>query len=298
MKIAMTALAVLLMAPAGVALAAPGDRERVQFEDRAERPRREFRERREAPQARRAPEAAQAPEAPQAPRASEGPRRGGGEGRRAEGRRGGDRRSVEGQVVGRPGLWVDDDGDNSADRSDADRFDREDRQEARDARRWQDGNREDARRRQGQGGLGVRDPDRDPRTWEGRGDRNDGRRDWRDRWDRTDRDRWGRHDRDRDRRRGNRPYWSQGRYAFSYHSPRRYRGGHWRAPSGFYIRSWSFGDYLPWGWYGDSYRLDDWWAYGLPWPPPGYDWVRVGPDVLLVDRFSGRIVQVVRMVFW
>ena len=41
----------------------------------------------------------------------------------------------------------------------------------------------------------------------------------------------------------------------------------------------------------------DWWSYGLPEPPYGYDWVRVGPDALLVD-YSGRIVQVVRAVFW
>ena len=33
-------------------------------------------------------------------------------------------------------------------------------------------------------------------------------------------------------------------------------------------------------------------------PPPGFDWVRSGPDALLIDQFSGRIVQVVRNVFW
>jgi len=148
---------------------------------------------------------------------------------------------------------------------------------------------------------GWRDNDRDRR---GSGDRAragrwDGdRRGWDNRWSRADRDRWDRNDRDRDRRRGDRPYWSQGRYPFSYSSARRYRGPAWVAPPGFYFRTWSMGDYLPWGWYGPNYRLDDWWDYGLPWPPPGFDWVRNGPDVLLVDRFSGRIVQVVRMVFW
>ena len=50
--------------------------------------------------------------------------------------------------------------------------------------------------------------------------------------------------------------------------------------------------------FGPSYRLNDWWSYGLPWPPPGYDWVRIGDDALLIDRFSGRVVQVVRNLFW
>jgi Ni/Co efflux regulator RcnB len=180
---------------------------------------------------------------------------------------------------------VDDDGDDTSNLSSADRADREDRREAREARRWSNG------------GWPVAGPADQGRPDRDRADRRDGR-DWNGRWDRNDRDRWDRHDRDRDRRRGDHPYWSRGRYPFSYHSDRRYRGRVWVAPPGFYVRSWSYGDYLPWGWYGPSYRLDDWMAYGLPWPPPGYDWVRVGPDVLLVDRFTGRIVQVVRMVFW
>jgi Ni/Co efflux regulator RcnB len=33
-------------------------------------------------------------------------------------------------------------------------------------------------------------------------------------------------------------------------------------------------------------------------PPIGYVWVRVGHDALLVDEFNGRVVQVVRYVFW
>lgn len=72
----------------------------------------------------------------------------------------------------------------------------------------------------------------------------------------------------------------------------------WRAPSGYYVRAWRYNEVLPRGWYGPEYRLMDWWRYDLPEPPYGYDWVRVGPDVLLVDGFNGRIVQVVRAVFW
>ena len=64
------------------------------------------------------------------------------------------------------------------------------------------------------------------------------------------------------------------------------------------MRSWGFGDYLPHGWYGQSEWLLDPWTYDLPLPPPGFDWVRVGDDAVLIDRFNGRVIQVVRYLFW
>ena len=67
---------------------------------------------------------------------------------------------------------------------------------------------------------------------------------------------------------------------------------------GFYVHVWNFGDYLPRGWYASNYRILDWWTYDLPVPPPGYAWVRVGDDALLIDEFNGRVIQVVRYVFW
>jgi Ni/Co efflux regulator RcnB len=78
----------------------------------------------------------------------------------------------------------------------------------------------------------------------------------------------------------------------------RFHAGAYRAPYGYYVRAWGFGDFLPRGWFGQSYWLGDFIDYGLPYPPPGYQWVRVGPDALMVDRFTGRIVQVVRGIFW
>jgi Ni/Co efflux regulator RcnB len=64
------------------------------------------------------------------------------------------------------------------------------------------------------------------------------------------------------------------------------------------VRSWQFGDFLPGGWFADPYWINDFNDYDLPYPPPGYEWVRVGPDALMVDRYTGRIVQVVRGIFW
>uniref|UniRef100_UPI0037C825BC RcnB family protein n=1 Tax=Phenylobacterium sp. TaxID=1871053 RepID=UPI0037C825BC len=118
-----------------------------------------------------------------------------------------------------------------------------------------------------------------------------GRGDDRRSWDRGDN---GRHRGDRYDR-GQR--WERGRYPSVYFSPYRYRYA-WRPPSGYYAYNWSFGDFLPRNWYGSGSWLSDPWRYDLPWPPPGYEWVRVGYDALLVDEYTGRVVQVVRNIFW
>jgi Ni/Co efflux regulator RcnB len=139
------------------------------------------------------------------------------------------------------------------------------------------------------------DGNRDGRRWDGDrngavrpdGDRN--RYDGRNGGDRRD---WDRHD-DRGR-----PHWQQGRYPQVYRSQQRYRYGYYRPPIGFYSHNWAFGEFLPRGWYGPDYLLDNWWDYDLPYPPPGYDWVRVGDDALLIDSYTGRVVQVVRYLFW
>jgi Ni/Co efflux regulator RcnB len=108
----------------------------------------------------------------------------------------------------------------------------------------------------------------------------------------------GRWDRDRRGPPPNWQHWERGRFPPVYASSHRYRVDPYRRPYGFFVRSWAFGDFLPRGWYGPGYWIDDFYDYDLPWPPPGYHWVRVGPDVLLVDDYTGRIVQVVRDLFW
>jgi Ni/Co efflux regulator RcnB len=93
-------------------------------------------------------------------------------------------------------------------------------------------------------------------------------------------------------------HWERGRLPPVFWSQSRYRLGAYRAPYGYYVRDWGYGDFLPRGWYGDSYFLGDFLDFDLPYPPPGYEWVRVGGDAIMVDRFTGRIVQVVRGIFW
>jgi hypothetical protein len=152
-----------------------------------------------------------------------------------------------------------------------------------------------------QGGYDRRgDANRDGRRWNG--DRNGGDRYDSDRRRYGDRNDWNRNDWNRngwDRRddRG-RPHWQQGRYPPVYRSHQRYRYGYYNPPVGFYTRSWAFGEILPRSWYGPDYLLNDWWSYDLPYPPPGYDWVRVGDDALLIDSYTGRVVQVVQDIFW
>jgi len=143
----------------------------------------------------------------------------------------------------------------------------------------------------GRGGGG-----RDWRGDDGRADRGGDRR-GDDR--RGDDRRWGDNrwndGRDRDRER---PRYDRRSYPSVWRTPQRYRAGPYRPPSGWYARSWGYGQIIPRGWYGSQYRLMDWWSYGLPIPPIGYAWVRVGDDALLVDEYSGRVVQVVYDLFW
>ncbi|MFI4974566.1 MAG: RcnB family protein, partial [Caulobacterales bacterium] len=68
-------------------------------------------------------------------------------------------------------------------------------------------------------------------------------------------------------------------------------------PQGWYYENWAYGDYLPWGWFGPSYYLD-WNYYGLPPAPAGCEWVREGPDAVLVDVYTGQVLSVYHGLFY
>jgi Ni/Co efflux regulator RcnB len=128
--------------------------------------------------------------------------------------------------------------------------------------------------------------DRDGRDWRG-GDR-DGR-DWR----RGDRD--GRRDWNRDWRRDRRYDWSSWRgrnrsiFRLSrYYSPYRNWG----------YNRFSIGFFLPSLFYSQRYWVGDPWQYRLPHAPPGTQWVRYYNDVLLVDTWTGEVVDVIYDFFW
>jgi Ni/Co efflux regulator RcnB len=73
--------------------------------------------------------------------------------------------------------------------------------------------------------------------------------------------------------------------------------GTWASPPGFYLHHWGYGDRLPWGWYTQPYWIGDYADYELTAPPQGYEWIRVGPDAVLVDLTDGTVVQTVYGAF-
>ncbi len=115
-----------------------------------------------------------------------------------------------------------------------------------------------------------------------RGDRSGDNRNWQG-------DRGGRQDFGSDR------YRSYERNTWAQH---RYRLGGYQWPRGWGYRRWSYGEFLPSVFFNQDYFLYDYSDYGLPYPPPGCEWVRYGPDALLIDRDTGEIVQVVYGIFY
>ena len=66
---------------------------------------------------------------------------------------------------------------------------------------------------------------------------------------------------------------------------------------------WSYQPYeIGWrlwpSYYSSRYWIDDPWMYRLPYAPPGYVWVRYWDDALLVDTWTGEVVDVIHGFFW
>ncbi len=94
--------------------------------------------------------------------------------------------------------------------------------------------------------------------------------------------------------RSNRGQWT-GRNVWAHN---RFNVGRYRAPYGYNYRRWSYGEFLPFEFFGQQFWLNDYSNYDLPYPPPGCEWVRYGSDALLVDSYSGEILQVVYGIFY
>jgi hypothetical protein len=69
-------------------------------------------------------------------------------------------------------------------------------------------------------------------------------------------------------------------------------------PPGWVYRQWAIGAILPPLFLTPGYFYPDWATLGLSPPPPGYQWVRYGPDLLLVELDNGQVVDVVYGVFY
>jgi Ni/Co efflux regulator RcnB len=69
-------------------------------------------------------------------------------------------------------------------------------------------------------------------------------------------------------------------------------------PPGWGYRRWAVGVALPPIFLASAYYYTDWATLGLDPPPPGFQWVRYGPDLLLVDVNTGQIADVVYGAFY
>ncbi len=69
-------------------------------------------------------------------------------------------------------------------------------------------------------------------------------------------------------------------------------------PNGWGYRQWAVGAVLPPLFLVPDYYYPEWAALGLEPPPPGTQWVRYGPDLLLVDVNTGQVIDVAYGVFY
>jgi hypothetical protein len=122
-------------------------------------------------------------------------------------------------------------------------------------------------------------------------DGNDGRRDGDGGW----------RDRDGDGRRWSGDWRRDRRYDwYNYRNRYRslYRLGRYYDPYGWGYRRFSIGFSLWPSYYGSNYWLNDPWSYRLPPAYGPYRWVRYYDDALLVNIYSGEVVDVIHNFFW
>jgi len=69
-------------------------------------------------------------------------------------------------------------------------------------------------------------------------------------------------------------------------------------PHGWAYRRWAVGAALPALFLAPAYYYSGWAGLGLPPPEPGFQWVRYGPDLLLVNVGTGQVVDVIYGAFY
>lgn len=120
------------------------------------------------------------------------------------------------------------------------------------------------------------------------------------------RDRRGFEGHRRDYRDGRYNRWTRDWYRDNRYDWRRYRDrnrsifrlGFYYDPFGYNYRRWSIGSLLYPSYYGSRYWLNDPWQYRLPPVYGPYRWVRYWNDALLVNVYTGEVVDVIHSFFW
>ncbi|HEV2043164.1 MAG TPA: RcnB family protein [Sphingomicrobium sp.] len=125
--------------------------------------------------------------------------------------------------------------------------------------------------------IGQTGPVRDVRVDHRRYRDRDGRNRWTNHWRNDRRYDWRRH-RDRNR------------FIF--------RIGFYSDPFGYSYRRFGIGSYLYPNYYQSNYWINDPWQYRLPPAYGPYRWVRYHNDALLIDIYSGEVVDVIHGFFW
>lgn len=105
-----------------------------------------------------------------------------------------------------------------------------------------------------------------------------------------------------DHRRWDRNHWrGDRRYDWRRYRDRNrsiFRIGLYIDPFGWGYNRWGIGSRLYPNYYRSSYWINDPWMYRLPHAYPPYRWVRYHNDALLVDTWSGEVVDVIYNFFW
>ena len=106
--------------------------------------------------------------------------------------------------------------------------------------------------------------------------------------------------------RSGQPQWStnwRSDHRYDWHDWRRrhhnsFHLGFYYDPFGWGFQPYSIGWRLWPSYYSSNYWLNDPWAYRLPYAPAGTHWIRYYEDALLVDTYTGEVIDVIRDFFW
>jgi Ni/Co efflux regulator RcnB len=87
---------------------------------------------------------------------------------------------------------------------------------------------------------------------------------------------------------------------FTYHGHpfNRFHAAPFVYPHGWEYRRWAVGAALPPLFLAPAYYYSGWAELGLEPPQPGFQWVRYGPDLLLVNVSTGEVVETIYDAFY
>lgn len=99
--------------------------------------------------------------------------------------------------------------------------------------------------------------------------------------------------------RGADAHFNGGRNNGDFRGDRDWHGGRWGGPHDSWgYHGWGYGAFIPRAFLVDSFFLADFADYDLGPPPPNCEWVQDGPNALLIDIYTGRVIEVIPNAFY